>query len=149
MATDSTAKTNLIAQGWALRPPVGFNGTVGELWTRREGDALAIGFVAGPEHLNRAGAVHGGMLATMADNLLGWNVMERCAPRLAATIELHLHYVSAGRSGDFIEGHAEIVEATRSLIFVRGRLSVGTRLLVAVDGIWKIFAEKPAPALKP
>ncbi len=37
---------------------------------------------------------------------------------------------------------AEIVRKTRSLVFIRGQLTVGARVVLAADGIWKILSPR-------
>ena len=41
--------------------------------------------------------------------------------------------------GEFVEARTEIVRRTRSVVFVRGRLGVGGRQVLAASGIWKVL----------
>jgi acyl-coenzyme A thioesterase PaaI-like protein len=41
--------------------------------------------------------------------------------------------------GDFVEAHCEIVRITRSIIFMRGTLMVGDRVVASASGVWKIL----------
>jgi acyl-coenzyme A thioesterase PaaI-like protein len=133
-------KSDLMAQGWERRSVRGFTDFIGEFWMRREESGPAFGFLAEPKHVNRAGAVHGGLLATIADNTLGWTVMDAYPTHHAATIQLNLHFVAGARPGDFIEGRGEIVRATRTVIFLRGKFSVRQGIIAIADGIWKVSA---------
>ena len=38
-----------------------------------------------------------------------------------------------------VEARGEIVRGTRSLVFIRGLLTVGERTVAAIDGIWKVL----------
>ena len=132
----------LTAQGWVLHSVGAFSDEIGAFWMRREAEGPAFGFVAEPRHANRAGIVHGGVLATIADNLMGWTLMDSNSALPAATIQLNLHFVSAARPGDFIEGRAEIVRATRSVNFMRGKLTVRGGVIATSEGIWKLSGPK-------
>jgi acyl-coenzyme A thioesterase PaaI-like protein len=79
------------------------------------------------------------MLATFADTVLGWTVFNAVKPRPAATIQLDMHYVAPVRLGDFVEGRAEIIRVTGSLVFIAGRFSVGSSVVATADGVWKIL----------
>ena len=55
-------------QGFREIPRPGpFNGLVGPLYERREGEAVSIGVRIAEKHANSRGICHGGMLATLAD----------------------------------------------------------------------------------
>jgi uncharacterized protein (TIGR00369 family) len=129
----------LIKEGWRMREISGFTQHVGPLWTRGSGKDAVFGLEVAEIHLNRRGHLHGGMLATLADNSLAMAVAAAVPGRPIATIQLNVQFVAPARLGDFIEAHCEVVKATRSLVFVRGRFSVGRSTVGEADGIWKIL----------
>ena len=43
------------------------------------------------------------------------------------------------RLGEFVEVGAEVLRATRTVVFVRGTLEVAGRAVVHADGVWKIL----------
>jgi acyl-coenzyme A thioesterase PaaI-like protein len=133
-------ESELIEQGWATKPMTGFNELVGPIWARREGDVWVNGFLVTDKHLNLRRILHGGMLATFADSVLGWMVFNAVKPRPAATIQLNMHYVSPVRLGDFVEGRAEIIRVAGSVVFVAGRFGVGAAIVATADGVWKILS---------
>ncbi len=60
-------------------------------------------------------------------------------PRPCATIQLNMHYVASVMLGDFVEGRAEIIRVTGSVVFVAGRFNVGASVVATADGLWKIL----------
>ena len=129
------------AQGWTIWQTVGFTELAGPLWSRRDRESHAYAFLVEDKHLNRGGIVHGGMLATFADIVMGRAAYDRVKPRTCATIQLNMHYISAANGGDFVEGRAEVIRVTRSLVFVHGRCLVAGNTVAMTDGIWKILGE--------
>jgi acyl-coenzyme A thioesterase PaaI-like protein len=132
-------ESELIERGWATKPTTGFNELVGPIWARREGDVWVNGFLVTDKHLNFRRNLHGGMLATFADSVLGRMVFNAVKPRPSATIQLDMQYVAPVRLGDFVEGRGEIIRVTGSLVFVAGRFSVGSRVVATANGVWKIL----------
>jgi len=130
--------------GWKLRALPGFIGLVGPLWTKREGDRWAYGFVAEDRHVNPAGLVHGGMLTTLADHALSAIAWEASARTACVTIALDVHFVAAARPGDFVVARGEVVRKTASLVFTRGHLAVGDREIAAATAILKVRSDKDA-----
>lgn len=131
------------AEGWVHGDQTGLPIFLRPLWTRQEGDAVAFGFEAHPELANGRGVLHGGMLAAFMDHTLGLTVRHSTGPRPMATIQLDLHYVAAGETGQFVEGRGELVRRTSSLVFMRGELTQGGRVLLSASGIWKLITPRP------
>lgn len=109
------------------------------MWRREEDEGFAFGFQTDEARNNGNGAVHGGILATFMDHTLGRVSRAAAGGVKVATIQLDLHYLAPARPGDFVEARGSVVRRTRSVIFVRGRLSVGGRDVLAASGIWKIL----------
>ncbi len=126
------------AQGWRVMPSGGFAALVGPILARREGERWAYAFQSGPQHENRQGAVHGGMLMTFADHAIGAIAWEAGGRRRCVTMQLDTQFVSAATPGDFVECRGEAVRVARSVIFMRGALTVGDRLVLSATGIWKV-----------
>ena len=133
------------AQGWKAWDTVGFTDLTGPFWLRNEGERWAYGLLVEARHLNRGGIVHGGLLATFADIAMGRTAHDRIKPNSCATVQLNMHYVAPARAGDFVEARAEIVEATRSLVFARAHCAAGKRVIATADGVWKILREGRNP----
>lgn len=110
---------------------------VGPLYVRRDAGGTSFGFRAAPRHGNVRGAVHGGMLMTLADQVLGLTVMEAVDLAPMVTISLNCDFVAAAMPGDWIEGRATVVRTTRSIVFVRGTLTVRDAVVLSASGIWK------------
>ena len=130
------------ADGWVQGDATGLPPFLQPLWTRREGEAVAFGFEARPELANARGVLHGGILATFMDHTLGLTARIGADPAPMATVQLDLHYVAAAQPGPLIEGRGEVVRRTASLVFLRGTLSAGGRLLLSASGIWKVLARR-------
>ena len=81
------------------------------------------------------------MLMTFADQAMGMTGRRATDEKPHATIELSMQFVGAVQLGDFVEAHCEIVRKTRSLLFIESKLKVGTRVVAAGSGIWKILDE--------
>lgn len=114
-----------------------FAEAVGPLYVHRV-EPARFGFLARPVHGNFLETIHGGMLMTLADQVLGLTVMQAVGfDTSVVTVSLHCDFVSVARPGDWIEGDATVTRITRSLVFVRGALYRDGATVLSAAGVWK------------
>ena len=136
---DAPAAPASLPAGWKIMPAEDYPALIGPFLARREGAGWRYGFVAEQRHLNRGGVVHGGMLMSFADDALGATVWQSVGNKPCTTVQLSTQFVSPVRLGELVEVRAEVLRATRTVVFVRGVLEVGGRAVVHADGVWKIL----------
>lgn len=96
-------------------------------------------------HLNGGGALHGGAMMTFADFAL-FAFAERIAGSNVVTLSLAGDYMAPVPIGSRIECRGEVIKRTRTLIFVRGTVRVGTEPVFAFTGLLKIKrGDTPSP----
>lgn len=134
---------SLLAGGWQPFSTPGFHEVVGQIYSRECEGHIHFGFIVEPVHKNRRSVLHGGLLAAFADRTLALAGRKANDGLPQATIELSLRFVDAVKIGEFVVSVPEVVRKTRSLIFMRGTLSVGSRVVATADGIWKILGVRP------
>src|SRR5580693_1014860 len=129
------------AHGWEIVNNTPFGDLVGPIWKHETPERLRWGFVVEPKHLNRAGNLHGGMLMTFADQSMAMTARQATNVKRHATIELNTQFIGSVQLGQFVEAHAEVVRATRSVVFMEVKMFVEGRIVVSANGIWKILEE--------
>jgi uncharacterized protein (TIGR00369 family) len=143
MTTTNITAQDLESQGWRRREPAGFAGLVGPLWTRQGESGWCCGILAGTEHLNPAGVVHGGLLMSLLDHALStiaWTAAER---RVCVTVQMDTQFLSSARAGRFLLAQGRVARATSSLVFMNGRITVDDRDVCTGSSILKILQASP------
>jgi uncharacterized protein (TIGR00369 family) len=133
-----TAVADPALEGWKPRTLPGFFDLVGPLWTKKEGDSWAYGIVAEDKHINPAGIVHGGMLATLLDHALSAIAWEANDRKPCITIALDVHFLAPARPGQFVAARGRIVRQASSLVFMQGNLTVDGDEIATASAILKI-----------
>ena len=116
--------------------------TLGDLYVRERPDGLLVlGLRLLPQHCNRLGIPHGGMLATLADGALGINLhrARRHSPTMV-TVNLSLDYLAAARVGEWLEAHVTPRRLGKQLAFGDCVLRVGERDVLRGTGIFAAVA---------
>ena len=121
----------------------GFVAVNGPLYTRRAGAGIQVGFRVEDRHTNPMKICHGGMLASFADMLLPMTAHHLCAEakgRFLPTISLQIDYLSQAPLGAWVQGEAQVLRVTRSMIFMQGLLTADGVNAARISGIFKIGA---------
>lgn len=132
-------------EGFVLAKRGPFSTHNGPFFVRpEEGGGLTHAFHVLPRHCNRMGIVHGGMLATFFDGVLGHATSLASGAR-AVTIHLGLDYLAAARQGEWVFGEGRATRTTKDLVFVEGRLYTETRDVLRGSAIFKLRRSREAP----
>lgn len=116
-----------------------FTGHAGPVYERTdERGVRSFGFRAGPQHGNLGGIVHGGMIATFADTLLG-QFEKRDFGQMTVTVRLVIDYVGPARLGDWIEGRSRILRQTRTLVFAEGEIFCGKHAIARCSAVFRLL----------
>jgi uncharacterized protein (TIGR00369 family) len=105
-------------------------------------DRVRFGFLVEARHTNPYGMLHGGMLTTVVDTMMGWLVFHALKGGPCATINLNCDFISSARTGDWVEGDAQVTRMGRQVAFVRARVNCGERALLTASGSWAILEAK-------
>lgn len=126
----------------------------GPLYLRRDGAAVQLGFRVEPRHCNAMGVCHGGMLATFCDMLLPVSMQLKSAQvgrRFLPTIGLQVDFLAPAGLGAWVQGEAEPLRTTRSLVFGQGLVTADGEIAVRCSGVFKLgppWGDAPPPALR-
>ena len=113
----------------------------GPLYMRHEGTTMQLGFRVEHRHTNPMGICHGGMLASFADMLLPLTVHRKSAAvgrRFLPTVSLQIDYMAPANLGDWVEGEADILKVTHTMVFAQGIVHSNGVLALRCSGLMKI-----------
>jgi uncharacterized protein (TIGR00369 family) len=137
----SEASTDIPAGFRALTMMGGFMALSGPLYLRHEGELVQMGFRVEPRHTNPVGNCHGGMMATFCDMLLPFSVHRKSPEvgmRFLPTINLQIDYLAPAPLGAWVQGEAQVLRVTRSMVFAQGLVTADGTNAARVSGIFKI-----------
>lgn len=106
---------------------------------RNADDSVSYALPTDARHDNSAGVVHGGLLMTFADSVLGYTAWTACPPdSWCVTVSQSSSFLRAARAGDLIEVTPVVTRATRTMIFTRGDFTVGGEAVFQAASVWKV-----------
>jgi len=128
----------------------GFIAVNGPLYLKKLDAGILLGFRVEPRHCNPMGICHGGMISTFCDMLLPISahyLSADLARRFLPTINLQVDFLAPSPKGAWVQGDAQLLRATRSMVFMQGLVTADGQSVARVSGIFKIgprFEDAPA-----
>lgn len=118
----------------------------GPFFLRHDGQRTELGFRLESRHSNPMGICHGGMMATFCDMLLplaAHRQVPQISHRFLLTISLQVDYLAPSPTGAWVQGEAQVLRTTRSLVFAQGLVSADGTPVARVSGVMKIGGDFP------
>lgn len=138
----ATTPSDAVPPGFQPHPAGGpFMAANGPLYLRVLDGQARVGLRIEPRHTNPMGHLHGGMMASFCDMLVPLAVHHQnpeLAQHFLPTISLQIDYLAPAPLGSWIEGQAELLRATRSLVFAQGLVTADGTRCARVSGVFKI-----------
>lgn len=107
---------------------------------KRAGEVHIVGLRIDEKHINYMDIAHGGVLTTLADVALSFQVHNSERPPLnVATVSLSTHFLSAAKLGDWLEAHCAIDRKGKRLAYVSGSIVRGEYPLMTMSGVFTII----------
>lgn len=115
---------------------------------RRDTDTgVSTGLLVEYRHCNEHDSLHGGVQMALADYTAGITARAGMGDEGTVTVSFDSCFIDAGRLGDWVQGQAEVVRRTGSLVFVQGRLDVKDRPLLTFSSVLKRLRPKDDSSL--
>ena len=128
-----------VPDGYEIAEDQAFNSHVGPFYLRTQDNGVHGLLPVRAYHLNRGGVVHGGMLMTFADMIMGRAAHNAIPDRRCATVSLNCDFVASAKLDDWVRGTARVVRRTRAILFVTGELHTDERPILTASGLWKVL----------
>ena len=107
---------------------------IGPFHFRREADDLVLGLRIGEHHANARGAAHGGLLMTLADVALGYQLALSQDPLVrATTVSMSADFVGGANLGEWLEAKVEMRQLGSRMAFANAYLVAGERRVARVS----------------
>ena len=116
------------------------------LYSRSLPDAVQIGLRLREEHCNSRGFVHGGVIATLADNAMGlsyWQVAKNAEDdpslfRGTVTVSLNVDYAATANIGQWLQIEPRVIKAGRSMGFVDALITADATPIARASATFRV-----------
>ena len=117
-----------------------FSDLLGPIFNKSTAAGLLIGIRVQEKHCNTRGIVHGGVLSSLADMALGYNLaLAEGEPIPMVTVSLTIDYAGSAKLGDWITAETDVQKVGRHMAFANCYLFVDGKRIARGSGVFKVL----------
>ncbi len=112
------------------------------IYSRRTADAVIIGLRLDKPHTNSRGLIHGGLIATLADNAMGLSCGVKLGGRSRlVTVGLAIDFIGTAQIGQWLAVESDVIKAGGTLCFAQCRVTADSVAIARANGTFRVVKE--------
>ena len=113
------------------------------LYSKKTEKAVIIGLRLAKPHTNSRGLIHGGLIASLADNAMGYS----CALVMGwttslVTISLAVDYVGTAEIGQWLAVESEVIKTGNTICFAQSLIKADDTVIARANGTFRVVPKK-------
>jgi uncharacterized protein (TIGR00369 family) len=109
------------------------------LYSRRTDKAVIIGLRLARPHTNARGLIHGGLIASLADNAMGYSCVQVMggSPSLV-TISLSIDFTGSAEIGQWLAVESDVVRTGGTICFAQSLVKADDAVIARASGTFRV-----------
>ena len=113
------------------------------LYSRKTDKAVIMGLRLAKPHTNARGLIHGGLIASLADNAMGYS----CAQAMGwaaslVTISLAVDFVGSAEIGQWLAVESEVIRTGSTICFAQSLIKADDAVIARANGTFRVVPKK-------
>src|SRR6516165_2819031 len=115
------------------------------LYSRRTDKAVIMGLRLARPHTNARGLIHGGLIAALADNAMGYSCAQATGwntKMSLVTISLAVDYVGTADLGQWLAVECEVIKTGSTICFAQALIRADDVVIARANGTFRVVPKK-------
>src|SRR6202047_3105266 len=113
------------------------------LYSRRTDKAVFMGLRLAKPHTNARGLIHGGLIATLADNAMGHSCTHRMGETSSlVTIGLAVDFVGTAQVGQWLTVESEVIKTGSTICFAQSLIKADDIVIARANATFRVVPKK-------
>jgi uncharacterized protein (TIGR00369 family) len=113
------------------------------LYSKRTDKAVIIGLRLAKPHTNGRGLIHGGLIAALADNAMGYSCAQATGwTTTFVTISLAVDFVGTAEIGQWCTVESEVIKTGRTICFAQSLIKAEDAVIARANGTFRVVPKK-------
>jgi uncharacterized protein (TIGR00369 family) len=113
------------------------------LYSKRTGKAVIIGLRLAKPHTNGRGLIHGGLIAALADNAMGYSCAHQMGwVRSLVTIGLAVDFIGTAQVGQWLAVETDVIKTGSTICFAQSFIKADDTVIARANGTFRVVPKK-------
>jgi uncharacterized protein (TIGR00369 family) len=113
------------------------------LYSKKTEKSVTMGLRLAKAHTNSRGLIHGGLIAALADNAMGYSCAQVTGWNISlVTISLAVDYVGTADIGQWLAIECEVIKTGNTICFAQGLIKADGAVIARANGTFRVLPKK-------
>jgi uncharacterized protein (TIGR00369 family) len=113
------------------------------LYSKRTDRSVIIGLRLAKPHTNGRGLIHGGLIASLADNAMGYSCAQATDWTTSfVTISLAVDYVGSAQIGQWLTVESDVIKTGSTICFAQSLIKADDAVIARASGTFRVVPKK-------
>jgi len=113
------------------------------LYSKKTDKAVVIGLRLAKAHTNGRGLIHGGLIASLADNAMGYSCAQATNWTTSfVTISLAVDYVGSAQIGQWLAVESDVIKTGSTICFAQSLIKADEIVIARANGTFRVVPKK-------
>jgi uncharacterized protein (TIGR00369 family) len=109
------------------------------LYSKKTEKAVHLGLRLATPHTNARGLIHGGLIASLADNAMGYSCAQAMGWTFSlVTISLAVDYVGSANLGQWLAVECEVIKTGSTICFAQSLIKADDVVIARANGTFRV-----------
>ena len=113
------------------------------LYSKKTNEAVSMGLWLAKPHTNARGLIHGGLIASLADNAMGYSCAQATGWTTSfVTVSLAVDFVGSAQIGQWLVVECEVIKTGKTICFAQCLINAGDAVIARANGTFRVVPKK-------
>ena len=117
------------------------------LYSQRTDRAVILGLRLAKPHTNSRGLIHGGLIAALADNAMGYSCAQVMSgvmggPSSLVTISLAVDFIGTAQIGQWLAVESEVIRTGHTICFAQSLIKADEAVIARANATFRVMPKK-------
>ena len=113
------------------------------LYSRRTDNAVFMGLRLAKPHTNARGLIHGGLIASLADNAMGYSCAQQMGNASSlVTISLAVDFVGAAKVGQWLAVESDVIKTGSTICFAQSFIKADDAVIARANATFRVVPKQ-------
>ena len=113
------------------------------LYSQRTDRAVILGLRLAKPHTNSRGLIHGGLIASLADNAMGYSCGQAMGGQASlVTISLAVDFIGSAQIGQWLAVESEVIRTGQTICFAQSLIKADEAVIARANATFRVVTKQ-------